>query len=791
MDQATHNKIVSFIWGIADDVLRDLFKRGKYADVILPMCVLRRMDAVLEPTKKQVLETKQMLDKAGITEQTAALASAAGQAFYNTSKFTLRDLKSRASQQQLLADFEDYLNGFSKNVQDILENFKFRNQLSTLSRSDSLGSLIGKFLDPEINLSPDPVLDADGTVRHPALDNHSMGTVFEELVRRFNEDNNEEAGEHWTPRDAVKLMARLMFEPVADRIESGSYLLYDCACGTGGMLTVAEETLIGLSTARGKEVHTHLYGQEINPETYAICKADMLLKGEGENAEHIVGGAEWSTLAHDAFPAQAFDFMLANPPYGKSWKKDLETMGGKESMRDPRFKVMHQGEELSLVTRSSDGQMLFLANMASKMQAATALGSRIAEVHNGSSLFTGDAGQGESNIRRWIIENDWLEAIVALPLNLFYNTGIATYVWVLTNRKPAHRQGKVQLIDATQWFRPLRKNLGKKNCELAEDDIQRIVETYLAFKETPESKIFPNAAFGYWKVVVERPLRLHSQLSPARLAPLRFASGDEDLRAPLYDEFGGTLFNDFARLAPALQKRLDEWCTDEAEPDGDDEADSTAAGSPAKGLPEKKKKKLLDPATWARDGRLAAAAEKLAAALGRDLFTDHNVFRERVDAAAEKLGLKLTAADLKTILRAVSWRDESAPPVVDKFLKETPDTLHGRYPLSALSQSKIEIPKSKIQSVSFEPDPDLRDTEQIPLLEEGGISAFIRREVLPYTPDAWVKADATKIGYEISFTRHFYQPAPLRTLDEIRADIVAVEKEAEGLLADLLHGGAK
>src|SRR3989441_1690457 len=508
MDQATHNKIVSFIWGIADDVLRDLFKRGKYPDVILPMCVLRRMDAVLEPTKQAVLETKQMLDKAGITEQRAALASAAGQSFYNTSKFTLRDLKSRGSQQQLLADFEDYLNGFSQNVQDILENFKFRNQLSTLSKSDSLSTLISKFLDPDINLSPVPVLNADRTVKHPGMDNHSMGTVFEELVRKFNEENNEEAGEHWTPRDAVRLMTMLIFLPIADAIRSGAYLLYDGAVGTGGMLTVAEETLIKLATARGQQITTHLYGQEINPETYAICKADMLLKGEGENADHIVGGAEWSTLSHDAFPAMNFDFMMSNPPYGKSWKKDLEQMGGKDDLRDPRFKVMHEGEELSLVTRSSDGQMLFLANMAAKMNHDTPLGSRIAEVHNGSSLFTGDAGQGESNIRRWIIENDWLEANVALPLNLFYNTGIATHIWVLSNKKPAHRKGRVQLIDATQWFKPLRKNLGKKNCELSPEDIECINRTFLDFKGTPESKIFPADALGYWKVTVERPLQL-------------------------------------------------------------------------------------------------------------------------------------------------------------------------------------------------------------------------------------------------------------------------------------------
>jgi type I restriction enzyme M protein len=334
MDQAAHNKIVSFIWGIADDVLRDLFKRGKYPDVILPMCVIRRMDAVLEPTKQKVLDTKKMLDEAGITEQRAALCDAAGQAFYNTSKFTLRDLKSRGSQQQLLADFEDYLNGFSPNVQDILENFKFRNQLQTLSRADAIGTLINKFLDPDIDLSP------------AGIDNHSMGTVFEELVRKFNEENNEEAGEHWTPRDAVRLMANLVFLPIEAEIKSGTYLLYDCACGTGGMLTVGEETLTEIGAKRAQQIKCLLYGQEINPETYAVCKADMLLKGEGESADHIVGGAEWSTLSHDAFPAQEFDFMLANPPYGKSWKKDLEAMGGKEGMRDPRFKVMHKGEEL-------------------------------------------------------------------------------------------------------------------------------------------------------------------------------------------------------------------------------------------------------------------------------------------------------------------------------------------------------------------------------------------------------------------------------------------------------------
>jgi type I restriction enzyme M protein len=764
MDQATHNRIVSFIWGIADDVLRDLFRRGKYPDVILPMCVLRRLDAVLEPTKQKVLETKKMLDKARITEQRAALCAASGHAFYNISRFTLRDLKSRGNQQQLLADFEDYLDGFSPNVQDILENFKFRNQLATLSKSDSLGTLIAKFLDPEIDLSP------------AGIDNHAMGTVFEELVRKFNEENNEEAGEHWTPRDAVRLMANLVFLPIQDQLKSGTYLLYDCACGTGGMLTVAEEALESIAKKRKLQINSLLYGQEINPETYAVCKADMLLKGEGENADHIVGGAEWSTLAHDAFPAQEFDFMLANPPYGKSWKKDLEVMGGKDGMRDPRFKVMHKGEELSLVTRSSDGQMLFLANMASKMNAKSALGSRIAEVHNGSSLFTGDAGQGESNIRRWLFENDWVEAIVALPLNLFYNTGIATYIWVLSNKKAAHRTGKIQLIDATQWFRPLRKNLGKKNCELSPEDIERISQAFLTFKETPESKIFPNEAFGYWKVTVERPLRLHSQLTVKAIETLRFASGDEDLRAALYEEFGDDLFSKFTKISAALETRLAEWGTEEE--DGDDEDAGTK-----KGLPEKKKKKLLDPKTWERDGRLIEVASKLREELGGDLFEDHNIFRNRVDAALKSADLKVSATDLRLILRAVSWRVEAAPPVIAKVQKPGKAKAD---PLRGLFESKVD---GKIVVVEYEPDSDLRDTEQVPLLEVGGVEAFIRREVLPYTPDAWIKETATKIGYEVSFTRHFYKAQPLRTLEEISADIIAIEEEAEGLLGSLLKVG--
>jgi type I restriction enzyme M protein len=440
---------------------------------------------------------------------------------------------------------------------------------------------------------------------------------------------------------------------------------------------------------------------------------------------------------------------------------------------------MHQGEELSLVTRSSDGQMLFLANMASKMNHDTSLGSRIAEVHNGSSLSTGDAGQGESNIRRWLIENDWLEAIIALPLNLFYNTGIATYIWVLTNRKPDHRRGKVQLIDATQWFKPLRKNLGKKNCEFAPEDIQRICDTFIAFQKTPQSKIFPNAAFGYWRVKVERPLRLHSQLTRARIEPLRYASGDEDIRAALHAELGDALFTDSATVRPQLEKLVNEWGEGDSDGEEDDEGEGDA---PIKSLSDKKKKKLLSEATWKRDATVLDVANQLRKALGDDLFEDHNVFLEKVDSALKKLDLKPSTAALKLIVNAVSWRVEDAPRVIRKVHKPgkiQPDPLHGLFEAQTDGQTCV---------VEYEPDSELRDFEQIPLLEEGGIEAFLRREVLPYTPDAWLIEADTKIGYEVSFTRHFYQPPQLRTLAEISKDIVDLEKLTEGLLQEIVKG---
>lgn len=653
MNSTDHARIVSLIWGIADDVLRDLYVRGKYRDVILPFTVLRRLDSVLEPTRDNVVETNKALTAAGIVNKDAALRQAAGQDYYNISGFTLRDLRSISSAARLKLDFEAYLDGFSPNVQEILDNFEFRHQIPRLTKADALGTLIEKFLDPSLDLSP------------RGLDNHGMGTVFEELVRRFNEENNEEAGEHWTPRDAIRLMTRLMFEPIADRIQSGSYLLYDGAMGTGGMLTVADETLRQLTSDHGHKVKTHLFGQEVNAETYAIAKADLILQGEGDAADNVVGGPEWSTLSNDAFSTREFDFMLSNPPYGKSWKTDQERMGGAKNIRDPRFVVEHAGDpEYSLITRSSDGQMMFLANLISKMKHNTALGSRIAEVHNGSSLFTGDAGQGESNIRRWIIENDWLEAIVALPLKMFYNTGIATYVWVLSNRKEHRRRGKVQLIDATEWSTPLRRNLGEKAVELSAADSDRVLKTFLAFDQADDpdhSKIFDNRDFGYSKITVERPLRI--------------VGADED-----------------------------------------------------------------------------------------------RVYR---------------AAEIK-VLREGGKRDENAPAIIKKVLpfSAEPDPLRGFF--EAVVDGKTRV-------VQYEPDADVRDAEQVPLNEPAGkytdgIEAFFRREVLPYAPDAWIDESKTKIGYEISFTRHFYKPPPMRSIAEIQADIRALQAESEDLISEIAGG---
>lgn len=666
MDNQIHNQIVSFIWGIADDCLRDVYVRGKYRDVILPMTVIRRLDAVLEDTKQQVMDMKDKLDAAGITNQTEALCVAAGQAFCNTSPFRLRDLTARAKQQQLKADFIAYLDGFSPNVQEILQKFQFRNQIDTMIEADILGAVIEKFVSKEINLSPNPVYtdDSKTEIKLPGLDNHAMGTIFEELIRKFNEANNEEAGEHYTPRDVVELMADLIFVPIKGQIKDATYSCYDGACGTGGMLTVAQDRLLELAEETGKQVSIHLFGQEVQPETYAICKADMLLKGDGKQAEHISYG---STLSMDGNATRQFDFMLSNPPYGKTWKVDAEKMGGKKDILDSRFNAyLEDGTQLAMIPRVSDGQLLFLLNNAAKMKTDTPLGSRIAEVHNGSALFTGDAGSGESNARRYLIESDLVEAVIALPEKMFYNTGIGTYIWVLSNKKEERRKGKIQLIDATAMKSPLRKNMGEKNCELTLELRDEIMRIFMEMEESSVSRVFDNREFGYWSITVERPLRL--RVYPDRMIPADTFKKAEELEQ--------------------VQKAIR----------------SVPAGTP----------------------------------------TDDWTFFSNAT--------KLKAAALKKIRSFITEKDPMAQPI------------------------------------EGEPDTDLRDTEIIPFTYEGGIDAFMKNEVLPYAPDAWVDQKKTQIGYELSFTKYFYQPVRLRSMEEIVSDLKKLESETDGMLAEILGG---
>jgi len=704
MDNQTYNQIVSFIWGIADDCLRDVYVRGKYRDIILPMTVIRRLDAVLEPTKEAVLQMKKALDAAGVIDQTYGLCRAAGQAFCNSSPFVLRDLKSRAKNQQLKTDFIAYLDGFSPNVQEILSKFEFRNQIDRMIDANILGAVIEKFVSPTVNLSINPVLDDKGELKLPGLDNHAMGVIFEELIRKFNEENNEEAGEHFTPRDVVELMADMTILPVVDKLKDSSYLVYDGACGTGGMLTIAEKRLLELAEKYNKQVSINLFGQEINSETYAITKADMLLKGEGEQADNIKLG---STLSEDQHGTMYFDFMLSNPPYGKSWKTDMDRLGGKGDISDTRFVVLHKDEpELKMIPRSSDGQLLFLANKVSKMKHNTELGSRIVEVHNGSSLFTGDAGQGESNLRRYIIEKDWLEAIVALPENMFYNTGIATFIWIVTNRKTLSRQGKVQLIDATSMKSPLRKNLGNKNCELTPEIRTEITNLLIGFKETEQSKIFDDKEFGYSKITVERPLRLSVDLSQVHL-----------------EEF-------------------------------------EAACRVADDLP------------------VMRLLEEVAKQFDYSKVMDFNVVEKALAKAADKLNMKMPAKRMNFIKNRFAEVDESAERVIKKIHKGGKVEAN---PIYGLYRSTHGI-------VEYEADTDLRDTEQVPLLHEGGIETFFKDEVLTFAPDAWIDSAKTQVGYEISFTKYFYKPVKLRSLHEIIADIKALEAETEGLLNEIIGG---
>ena len=575
MEQSQYNFLFSFIWNIANDVLVNAFNKGDYKKVILPMLVLRRIDVLLEPTKDAVIQMKEQLDKNKIENQAPVLYDITGYPFYNTSKFTMKTLKSEIDPLRLKMNFIEYLNGYSKDVLDIIEKLHLRQVVDNLTEAERLGSIIEKFTSDKINLSSKPVYDGEGKILHPALDNHTVGMMFEELLRRFNEENNvTEAGEHFTPRDYVKLLADLAMLPVADKIKATTYSVYDGACGTGGILTIAQERIKQIGKEQGKDVAINIYGQELLPDTYATCKADLMISGHIKSFQYNYAGEEReyiafdSTVSRDGHAGETYDFCISNPPFGTPWKEDLKKRGLKETEKakftDSRFNIaIGNGEnrkEITFLPDIGDCQMLFLANNLSRMVDDTEMGTRIVEVHNGSSLFTGNAGSGASNLRQYIIENDMLEAIIAMPENDFYNTGIGTYIWIVTNRKEERRKGYVQLIDATDIKSPLRKNLGKKNCETNEADRNEIVKMLLDFKETKKSKIFPNKEFGYYSVTVERPLRLvYENLDEIALPDLK-NKGDGELLQRVVEAWeknlGGHTVGDFALFLMLEQMKV-------------------------------------------------------------------------------------------------------------------------------------------------------------------------------------------------------------------------------------------
>ena len=604
------NKLVNFMWNIANDVLVDVFKQVDYQKVILPMMVLRRIDVLLEPTKDAVLKMKESLDKQKITNQEPVLTNITKYPFVNTSKFTMRTLAAETNPARLKRNFIEYLDGYSKDVQDIIKKFGLLSTIEDLSECNRLGSILEKFTDRSINLGLHPVKGADGKETLPGVDNHMMGTVFEELLRRFNEEYEiVSAGRHFTPRDMVKLLADLTILPIADKLENTTYTIYDGACGTGGILSVSKEKIMNMAASSGKKLKIHIFGQELMPDTYATCKAELMISGQIKSFHYQMNKQEkdyitfGSTISQDGHIGESYDFCISNPPFGTPWKEDLKNWGitEKKEITDSRFVL---SDDMKFLPDIDDPQMLFLANNISRMK-DTPLGTRIVEIHDGSSLFTGNAGSGNSNLRRYIIENDMLEAIIAMPENEFYNTPLNTYIWVVTNRKEKRRKGKVQLIDATAIKTPLRKNLGKKNCETNAADRAKILKLLTDFKETEQSKIFDNSEFGYWSVPLMKPVL-----------------------------------------------------------------------------------------------------------------------------------------------------DENGNPIKDK-------------------KGKVKYKAAR------------NETEQVPMNYPGGIEAFYENEVKPYTPDV-IFGEPT-VGYELSFTKYFYKPVELRSLKDIKFDIMKLEKQTEGALAEILE----
>lgn len=767
---SSHSQIVSLIWNIADDVLRDVFLRGQYRDVILPMVVLRRLDALLEPTKKEVEEELKEQKELGLEDiDEEALMDITGLKYFNTSRWTLNRLKSQASDNNdlLYDNFVEYLNGYSENVRDVLKNFEYYNKAQKLANNDRLLSMIERITDPRINLTDKEQSDPDG-LPLPALSNHGMGTVFEELLRRFNEENNEEAGEHFTPRDAIRLLARLVFEPVMNDLPK-VITMRDPAEGSGGMLTEGREYLIDNGVRPNAIL---LSGMEINPETYAISKSDLIIKGVDPSGIRL-----GNTITDDYFQGQTFGFQLTNPPYGKSWKTDKEKIYHEKQLLDRRYELSltnfaGDSEVLDCTPRTSDGQLLFMLEMVDKMKPLDQQpqGSRIASIHNGSSLFTGDAGSGESNIRRYLVEHDLVDAIIQLPNNIFYNTGITTYIWVLTNKKPEERKGKVQLIDASQAFEKLRKNQGSRNCTITPDFQDIIVKAYMDFKEMESekvsSKIFDIDDFRYYNVTIERPLRLRSQFNALKIDELLYDKAEAELSKWLYETYGERVFSGLDSELPGIKEHLN-----------DSEIKMT----------DKKLAKLISTKEWQARKILQDMAYQLMKLIGTDTYMDYNVFAEKIAKANKETKMGASAGQLKTIARAMSVTDPEAKPVIKKEHKAASSAIQQLTDFFGIDNSLLAdygfTPSAKGIYLEYESDSDLRDTEKIPVKED--IHEYFQREVRPYVADAWINLPQTKIGCEISFNKYFYKPAPLRTLEENERDIRELDAQSQGFIQSL------
>lgn len=727
-------RISNTIWNVAD-LLRGSWKAHEYQDVILPFSVLKRLDSALESTKDKVLSRFNDLD--GKVDDLSILKRVSSYGFYNTSPFTIKKLLDSPS--QIDRNMRNYLDGFSDNVKDIFKKFKFDTQLDRLKGGDLLYLVLKEF--DRIDLHPDRV------------PNDVIGSAFEDLIRRFAEQSNETAGEHYTPRDVVKLMTALIFCGEEEELKKRGVVrtLYDPACGTGGMLTVGKEYI---QENINKDATIYLFGQELNGTTYAICKADMLLKGE--DPERIKGGDEEhskaSTLSNDVYSSHKFDYIISNPPYGVDWKKDKKAV-------EKEYARGKSGRFYPGLPRISDGQFLFLEHIISKFKTKDEGGSDAVVITNGSPLFTGDAGQGESNIRRWLIENDYIDTIIALPDQLFFNTGIPTYIWVFTNRKPKTREDKIQLIDARHQKTQRRKNLGSKRYDISEDSFKEIINSYKDYKDAKHVKIFDSSIFGYRAVTIQRPLRLKSQFTKEKINELRFGTNqnEKNIMKELYDEYGEEIYN----------KDDDFWKEQKKE---------KLLYNKAKPKDERIKDTIIKKATnldnWKESRALVLAGLKLCKVFNDQVFTNYNQFEEKVKEAIKENKIELlkngdevsiNASNLKRICRTVSERDPEAEKVIKKKTEKV---------------------------IEYEADTELKDIERIPLNED--IETYFKREVLPYAEDAWIDESVTdeqdkrigKVGYEIPFTRYFYKYQPPREPEIIQEDISIIEKEINELMKD-------